>query len=93
MQKQQNIAFQDALEIVESLSEYQQEELIDIIRNRLLEHMRDLLSESISEAKKDYLNGKVKKGSVDDLMKCLLHSDTNDNEHYHCRGVPLCTPK
>ncbi|MBF0466926.1 MAG: hypothetical protein HQK88_00020 [Nitrospirae bacterium] len=71
MQKQHNLAFQDALEIVESLSESQQEELIVIIRSRLLEHRRDQLAESIKEAKEDYLNGEVKKGSVDDLMKDL----------------------
>ncbi|MEO5356993.1 MAG: hypothetical protein H7844_06815 [Nitrospirae bacterium YQR-1] len=69
MQKQHNLAFQDALEIVESLPESQQEDLIGIVRNRLLEHRRELLAESITEAKRDYLNGKVKKGSVDDLMK------------------------
>ncbi|MBF0465701.1 MAG: hypothetical protein HQK88_13060 [Nitrospirae bacterium] len=69
MQKQHNLAFQDALEIVESLPESQQEDLIGIVRNRLLEHRRELLAESITEAKSDYLNGKVKKGSVDDLMK------------------------
>jgi hypothetical protein len=34
----QAVTFQEALEIVESLSEYQQENLLDIIRHRLRDH-------------------------------------------------------
>ncbi len=47
----QAVTFQEALEIVESLSEYQQENLLDIIRHRLRDHRRQLLAERIKEAK------------------------------------------
>jgi len=65
------ITFQKALDIVESLPEYQQEDLIDIIRRRLIEQRRDRLADSIREARDEYAKGEIKKGTVDDLMKEL----------------------
>ena len=65
------ITFQKALDIIESLPEYQQEDLINIIRRRLIEQRRNLLADSVKEAKEEYARGEVKKGSVDDLMKEL----------------------
>ena len=66
-----DVTFQEVLDIVESLPEYQQEDLVDIIRRRLIEQRRDRLADSIREAKEEYARGEVKKGSVDDLMKEL----------------------
>jgi hypothetical protein len=65
------ITFQKALDIVESLPDYQQEDLINIITRRLIEQRRNLLADSIKEAREEYARGEVKKGSVDDLMKAL----------------------
>ena len=65
------ITFQKALDIVESLPEYQQEDIINIIRRRLIEQRRNLLVDSIKEAREEYARGEVKRGSVDDLMKEL----------------------
>jgi hypothetical protein len=66
-----DVSFQEVLDIVESLPEYQQEDLIDIIRRRLIEQRRDRLADSIREAREEYARGEVKKGTVDDLMKEL----------------------
>jgi hypothetical protein len=71
MSSQRSVTFQEALEIIESLPEYQQEDLIEIIRQRLIEHKRELLASNISEAKEEYAKGEVKKGTVDDLMRDL----------------------
>jgi len=71
MSNQRNVTFQDALDIIESFPEPQQKKLINIIRHRLIEHGRDLLSNDIKEAKEEYAKGEVKKGTVDDLMKDL----------------------
>lgn len=65
----QTVTFQEALEVVESLSEYQQENLLDIIRRRLIEHKRQSLVESIKQAREEYARGEVRKGNVADLMK------------------------
>ena len=65
------ITFQEALDTVEALPAYQQEDLIDIIRRRLIEQRRNRLADNIREAKEDYARGEVRKGTVDDLLKEL----------------------
>ena len=69
MSSRQTVTFQEALEIVESLPDYQQEDLINIIRRRHIERQRELLAENIKEARAEYQRGEVKRGTVDDLMK------------------------
>jgi hypothetical protein len=71
MSGQQAVTFQEALDIVESLPEYQQEDLIHIIQRRRLERSRELLAERITEARAEYARGEVTRGTVDDLMKEL----------------------
>ena len=66
-----DVTFQEVLDIVESLPEYQQEDLVDIIRRRLIEQRRERLADSIKEAREEYGRGEMKKGTVDDLMKEL----------------------
>ncbi len=63
--------FQKALDVVELLPEYQQENLIDILQRRLIERRRELLAKNIREARKEYAQGDVKRGTVDDLMRDL----------------------
>ena len=65
------ITFQRALEIIESLPEDQRESLIEIVKHRLIEERRNRLARSIKEARQDYRQGKVKRGSVDDLIRDL----------------------
>ena len=71
MSNPQIMTFQKALDTIESLPEYQQESLIDIIRHRLIDHRRELLAKNIGEARAEYARGQVRKGTVDDLMKEL----------------------
>ena len=68
MSSQHTVTFQGALDIVESLPEHQQEDLIDIIRRRRIENRRELLAESIKEAKEEYAKGETSQGTIDDLM-------------------------
>lgn len=63
------ITFQNALDAVESLPEYQQEDLIEILRHRLIERRREILSDNICEAREEYDRGEVRRGTVEDLMK------------------------
>lgn len=65
------ITFQKALEIIESLPENQQEDLIEIIRRRLIEQRRDRIADGIREAREEYARGEVKRAAVDELMKEL----------------------
>ena len=65
------ISFQQALDMVESLPEYQQEDLIDLIRRRLVEQKRKTLALRVQEARTEYAQGKTKEGTVQDLMNDL----------------------
>jgi hypothetical protein len=71
MSSRQTVTFQEALDIVESLPEYQQDDLVDIVQRRRIERRRELLAESIKEARAGYARGEVTRGTVDDLMKEL----------------------
>jgi len=71
MPVRQTVTFQEALEIVESLPEGQQDDLVDIIQRRRTEHRRELLAESIQQGRAEYARGEISRGSVDDLIKEL----------------------
>ncbi len=71
MPSRSNVRFHEALEIIETLPEYQREDLINIIQHRIIEQRRELLVKNIGEAKEEYARGEVKEGTVDDLMKEL----------------------
>jgi cation transport regulator ChaB len=69
MVSQHTITFQEVLDIVEALPEHQQENLIDIIRRRLIERGREVISENIKRAREEYKRAEVSRGTVNDLMK------------------------
>ena len=69
MSSQPTGTFQEVLDIIESLPEHQQEDLINIIQRRRLERRRELLAESIKEARAEYARGEVIRGTVDKLMQ------------------------
>jgi hypothetical protein len=71
MPERQTITFQEAIDIVESLPEYQQADLVDILQRRIIERRRESLAKNVREARKEYIRGEVKRGSVDELMKDL----------------------
>jgi len=50
------------------LPEQQQEDLITIVKKRLIEKRREALAKNIREARDDYARGEVKEGDVSDLM-------------------------
>ena len=63
------ITFDEALEIIESFSEEQRESMIEIVKRRLTEERRELLAQTIKEAREEYVRGEIRKGTVDDLMR------------------------
>ena len=71
MSERKNVTFQEAIDMVEKLPEYQQEDLINILQRRISDRKKELLVKNIREAKEEYKRGKVKKGTVDDLMPDL----------------------
>ena len=65
------VTFQEAIDVVESLPPRQQEDLINILQRRIIDNKRESLAKSVREARAEYKQGRVKKGSVDDLLKDL----------------------
>ncbi|HEX3045527.1 MAG TPA: hypothetical protein VHY08_12280 [Bacillota bacterium] len=63
------VTFQEALDMVESLPESQQEELIEIVRQHLAEYRRELFTAN----RQDSL-GELKRNTVEALMKELYCS-------------------
>ncbi len=63
--------FQQALEVVEALQPEEQEIFVDIISRRLSQQRRNEIIREVAQAKSDYEQGNVKRGSVDDLMSEL----------------------
>ncbi len=71
MSPRNTTTFQEALDVIESLPETQQEDLINLIRRRLVEQRREKIIKGVREARREYASGEVKKGSLDDLMRDL----------------------
>jgi len=68
MSSQQTATFQEALAMIESLPESQQDDLMHIMQRRRLERRRGLLAERIKEARAEYTRGEVTRGTIDELI-------------------------
>ncbi len=65
------VTFREALGLVESLSEQERWELLDIVKRRLVEERRARVAQSIQEVRGELTGGEVKRGTVDDLLREL----------------------
>ncbi len=63
--------FQDVLELVESLPDDQQDDLIDIVRRRKIERRREEIARDIAEAMAEFERDETSSGSVEDFMREL----------------------
>jgi hypothetical protein len=63
--------FNDLIESIESLSDDDQELLIDTIKKRKIDRRRQAIKKDILLGKKDYKDGKVNRGTAEDLMREL----------------------
>jgi hypothetical protein len=64
----QTVNFNQILEMIEKLSLDEQEELIDIVRHRQIECRREEIAANIAKAKQEYEQGKVFRGTVDEII-------------------------
>lgn len=60
--------FQEIIEVIEELPPDDQALLIEIIRQRLIQHRRSELAADIAEARQAYQQGEVRRGTVAELM-------------------------
>ncbi len=49
----------------------EKEYVAEVLRKQLAEERRERLSERVAEAKKNYIEGKIKRGTIEDLRKDL----------------------
>jgi hypothetical protein len=63
--------FNEALELIDSLSLEEQEELIEIEKKRITEKKRKILSKDIREAKKDIEKGNFITGDHKKVMEAI----------------------
>lgn len=63
--------FRQVIEMVEALSPDEQRQLIEIIRQRLIQYQRAELVRQVAEARQAYQQGQVRRGTAADLMSEL----------------------
>ncbi|MFN9174262.1 MAG: hypothetical protein ACK58N_07045 [Synechocystis sp.] len=64
----QTLQFNQILEMIDTLSPDEQEDLITIVRHRQIEKRREEIADNIKQARQDYGNGTVFRGTVEDIM-------------------------
>jgi len=64
--------FQQALDVVEKLPAEDQETLVDIIRQRLIEHRRADIARNAQATIQAFREGRASYGTVDDMRRDLL---------------------
>jgi hypothetical protein len=60
--------FQEILEMVDSLSLEEKEDLINIVKHRKIEERREEIANHIAQANQEYQQGNVFRGSVDQVI-------------------------
>ncbi len=60
------------METVDSLPLEEQEELIEILRRRVIERRREELAKEIQEARKEFRAGRARPATPDELMSEIL---------------------
>jgi glutaredoxin-related protein len=60
--------FQEALNVIESLSMDDQFALLDVLHNRLKLRQRHQIVQEVQEVRQEFMEGKFKTGSVDDFL-------------------------
>jgi hypothetical protein len=68
MNEKRTSTFQTALEMVDKLTLEEKEMLFDIAYRRFIEQRRRRLAEEVAVARQAYHQGKVRRGTVDDLL-------------------------
>ncbi len=64
----QTTHFNQILEMIDHLSLDEQEDLINIVRHRQIERRREEIAVNIAQAHQEYQQGKVFRGTVDDVI-------------------------
>lgn len=69
---EQTIPFGDVLEAIDKLSLEEQETLMDIVQRRIAQRGRKLLAAEIQEVRQEFVAGRCRPVTADELMKEIL---------------------
>ena len=72
-------SFQEIIDSMEQLSFDEQDYLFELIKKRRIEKRRSEIAADAKATLEAFLQGKAKKGSVEDLIADLLDDKDNDN--------------
>ncbi len=72
----QAVNFNQILELIDKLSVDEQDELINIVHHRQIERRREEIATNITEAKQEYAQGKVFRGTVEEIIQILAMPET-----------------
>ncbi len=64
----QQATFKQILDLIDSLSQEEQEDLINIVRHRQIENRREEIAQNIAKSHEDYEKGEVFRGTVDEAI-------------------------
>ena len=64
-----HVTFQEALEVLESFPEEQRESILNIAARRMIDDRRDQIARNIQKAGKEFMQGRTRRGTVEDIMK------------------------
>ncbi|AFZ14915.1 hypothetical protein Cri9333_4119 [Crinalium epipsammum PCC 9333] len=64
----QTTQFNQILEMIDHLSLDEKEDLINIVRHRQIEQRREEIAANIAQADQEYQEGKVFRGTVDEII-------------------------
>lgn len=60
------------LEAIETLSEEQQESLVNTVRKRLAEKRRTALAKAVADARKEFKSGKLRPATTSEIMRKIV---------------------
>ncbi len=66
------LPFREVLEVIDALPLDEQEELMGVVRRRLIDRRRQMLAQEIAEAEAEYDAGGCKPKSPEELMREIL---------------------
>jgi hypothetical protein len=64
----QTMQFNQILDMIDNLSVDEQEDLISLVRHRQIERRREEIANNIDQARQEYQQGRVFRGTVDDII-------------------------
>ncbi len=71
----ETMSFNDLLEAINRLSVDEQGMIVEIVRNRVIEQRREEIAHNAGIARRQYVEGKARRGTLEELGRDLLSEE------------------